>query len=169
MKMKQNIRNHADTQETISPFLESMKNKPDGLLVPDGYFESLNSNIVDRINKEQNLSYSQNKIPSPGKPVVWAPIMVTAIAALLFIFFIPAKNEATSIINDDWTEIYLAYDASYAEEALIAESSLIDNEINNSESFAESLLLNTNYTPTDDEIADYLETQEIDTDILTND
>jgi hypothetical protein len=70
-------------------------------------------------------------------------------------------------VVDEWTQINMAYDASYAEEAILAESNTIDKALENKDvSYIASASYNGENEPTIDEITEYLKEQEIDTDIL---
>ena len=166
MKMKRNISDQINETEQFSPVLEKMRHGTQGFKVPDGYFDSLSPRIVESIKKQENSSFLKALVPTFGKPVVWAPVMATVIVAVLLIFVVPGKKDSTIPVADEWTELNMAYDESYAEEVLLAESTAIDKELENtvlSDIETISLALNE---PTIDEITQYLEEQETDTDIL---
>ncbi|MDO9257140.1 MAG: hypothetical protein Q7U54_16595 [Bacteroidales bacterium] len=166
MKRKQNIVKQTDESEQLSPVLTKLRNETQGFKVPDGYFDSLSPRIVDEIKKRENRLIVKILVPSFRKPLVWVPTLATAIVAILLIFVIPAKKISTIPVADEWTEINMAYDASYAEEALLAESYTYDKEIESSvitNNASASLIQNE---PTDDEITKYLKDHEIDTDII---
>lgn len=166
MNLKQNISKQTYDSEQLSPLLEKLRQKTQGFKVPDGYFDSLSPRIVDGIKKQENSSFLKKLIPSFRKPLVWAPSMATIIVAVLLIFVIPAKKTATLPVVDEWTEINMAYDVSYAEEALLAESNTIDKEIESSvvKNIGSEMLIQNE--PTVDEISEYLKEHETDTDIL---
>lgn len=166
MKRKQNILKQTEESEHLSPILAKLRNETQGFNVPDGYFDSLSPRIIDGIKKQENRAILKILVPSFRKPLVWAPAMATVIVAVLLIFVIPAKKTSTIPVADEWTEINMAYDASYAEEALLAESYTYDKEIESSViSNSGSATLSKN-DPTDAEITEYLKEHEIDTDII---
>ena len=166
MKLRQNISNQINNSEQLSPVLEKLKQEGNGYSVPDGYFDSLSSRIVDEIKIQENRSLLKSVVPF-RKPMIWAPALVTVIVAVLLIFVVPGKKESTIPVVDEWTQINMAYDASYAEEAILAESNTIDKALENKDvSYIASASYNGENEPTIDEITEYLKEQEIDTDIL---
>lgn len=165
--MKQVISKKTDHSENHLPFLESLKQENQGFRVPDGYFDSLSPRIVDAIKKQENKSFIRILIPVFRKPVFWAPLAATSVIAVLLLFGIPTEKMPAVQITDEWTELTLAYDASYAEEALLAESRAIDNELEITDiDLTESASFTGMNEPTDEEITRFLEEQEIDNDIL---
>lgn len=168
MKMKQKISNQSNDTEQLSPVLEKLRNEAQGFKVPDRYFETLSPRLIDRIESKENGSFLKTAVPTFRKPVIWAPALATLIVAVLLVFVIPDKKTSTTPVIDEFTEINMSYDASYAEEALLNESNIIDNELENNEvSYIASASYNGVSEPTIDEITEYLKEQEIDTDILT--
>jgi hypothetical protein len=164
MKLKHNISN--DT-EALSSVLQELKKEANGFRVPDGYFDSLSPRIVDRINTQHHASFSNVLVSSFRKPRVWAPVMATLLVAVLLIFVVPAKKASTVPATDEWTELNMAYDASYAEEAILAESHTIDKELENKDiNYSEPVSLNGKNEPTAEEIAKYLKEHEFDADLL---
>jgi hypothetical protein len=167
MTMKQIISDQTNKTEQLSPVLEKLRQADQGFKVPDGYFNSLSPRIVESIKKQENSSFLKIVVPSFSKPVVWAPVMATVIVAVLLIFVVPGKKDSTLPVADEWTQINMAYDASYAEEALLAESNFIENYIENKGiRYVASASLTTANEPTVDEITDYLKEHEIEMDIL---
>jgi antitoxin component YwqK of YwqJK toxin-antitoxin module len=68
---------------------------------------------------------------------------------------------------DEWAQINMAYDPSYAEEAILAESNTIDKELEGKEiKYYDPATLSAKNEPTDAEILDYLKDHTTDTDIL---
>ncbi len=168
MKTKQNISDQPHSSEILPPTLEKLKQPDQGIKVPDGYFDSLSPRIVDEINKRKNRSFIVSVLPAFGKPFVWAPVIATVIVAILFIFIIPLKKESAVPVYDEWTEISMAYDESYAEEALFAESNKIDAELDKADiNFIKTASFSAGAMPTDEEITEYLKDQDIDTELLT--
>jgi hypothetical protein len=167
MKAKKNISyRYTDPQSYISS-LENLRQEVNGFKVPDGYFDSLSPRIVDAIKKQENRSFIQAIIPSFRKPYIWAPAMVTALVAVLLLFVIPLKKESSVQVVNQWEEINMAYDASYAEEALLAESYTIENELEKADiNNIESVSYTGANEATDEEITEYLKNQDIDSDLL---
>jgi hypothetical protein len=164
MKTKNNIPGQNSENDNLSPLLKTMKLENSGLKVPEGYFDSLSPRIVDSINDRQSRKVN---VPVFRKSIVWAPVLATITVAVLLIFVIPAKKNTTIPATDEWAEINMAYDASYAEEALFAEGYSIDNELEKSDLKIESVSLSKNNEPTDEEITEYLKDQDLDLDMIT--
>jgi len=167
MKLKQNILNQTNETEHLSPFMEKLRQDGNGFKVPDGYFDSLSPRIVDGIKKQENRSIIRAIIPQYRKPLVWRSIMAVMIFAAMIISFILVKKDSSVLpATDEWTEINMAYDASYAEEVLLAESITIDKELAGSVISNNQSAILIKQEPTVDEITEYLKDHEIDTDIL---
>ncbi len=169
MKPENNISEQTNENDFISPLLESAKTEANGYKVPDGYFDSLGSRITDRIVKEANKALKKSQIPVFRKPALWAPLLATVVITVLIVFVIPVKKTATIPATDEWTEINMAYDASYAEEVLFTESNSMDYELENTFlSLSESNTSKGINEITDDEIIEYLKDQELDLDMITD-
>jgi len=167
MKLKQYISNPPSDKEKLPSVLEELKKEVQGLKIPDGYFDSLSPRIVDRIKKQENRTFIKSIILAFRKPLVWAPVMATLVVAVLLIFMIPAKKASTIPVTDEWTELNMAYDASYAEEVFLAESHSIDKEIESKDiNYSEPVSLTGQNGPTTEEIAKYLKEHEFDADLL---
>jgi hypothetical protein len=166
MKRKQNILKQTHESEQLSPVLTKLRNDNQGFKVPEGYFNSLGPRITDKIKKQENRSIIKILVPSFRKPLVWIPVLSTAVVAVLLIFVVPAKKTLTTPAVDEWAEINMAYDASYAEEVLLAESYIYDKEIESSVVSNPGYVTLSKNEPTIDEITEYLKEQEIDTDII---
>ena len=164
MKTNNNIKGQNSENDNLSPLLKTMKQENSGLNVPEGYFDSLSPRIVDSINDRQNRKVN---VPAFRKSIVWAPVLATITVAVLLIFVIPARKNTTIPATDEWAEINMAYDASYAEEALFSEGYSIDNELEKSDLKIESVSLSKNNEPTDEEITEYLKDQDLDLDMIT--
>ena len=168
MKTKQNISNQTNNPEQLSPVLEQLRKEVSGFKVPDGYFDSLSPRIVDEIKRREHTSFINDLILSIRKPWVWAPSMAVVVVAVMLIFVVPAKKETVIPATDEWTEINMAYDASYAEEAILAESHSIDQELENKDiNYSASASITGKNEPTKEEIAKYLKEHEYDADLLT--
>jgi hypothetical protein len=167
MKLKQNISSQSSDNEQLPPVLEKLRQDVSGFRIPDGYFDSLSLRIADGIKKQENRSPLKAFVPTFRKPLVWAPIMATVLVAILLIFVIPVKKTSTNQVVDEWTEINMAYDPSYASEALLAESNNIDKAIEGKDiNYSEVVAVTGQNEPTNEEIAKYLKEHEIDTDLL---
>ena len=167
MKAKSKIAESTIENDSLPPFLQNLKGKNEGLNVPLGYFNSLSPLIVDRINKQKSRSFFTILMPVFRNPLVLVPTMATVILAIVLVFSIQTKNNQTVIVNDEITELNMAYDASYAEEALLAEAHIIDNELESANiGYLESVVLTKENEPSDEEITEYLIGQEIDPEIL---
>jgi len=167
MKVKQTIPEQTNAEGNLPQLPGLIRNSNEGLKVPDGYFDSLSPRIVDRINDHTKESLLKVKLPAYRKPVIWAPILAATLVAVLLIFVIPSKKEMPAQVSDEWTEISMAYDASYAEEALLAEGQLTDPELANTvyNTIGDAVFTSSN-EPTEEEIARYLKEHEIESDIL---
>lgn len=167
MKLRQNISNHTNNSEKLSPVLEKLKHEVSGFKVPVGYFDSLSPRIIDGIRKQENRSLFRSIIPQFLKLSVWRSAMAVMIFAVMIISYILVKKDPGVIpAIDEWTEINMAYDASYAEEVLLSESLSIDKELETTDMSKIGYTAITQNEPTIDEITDYIKEQEIDTDIL---
>lgn len=167
MKMKQNISNQTNGTDNLPPVLENLRYEVTGFRVPNGYFDSLNSRIVDEIKKQENKSLLKSIVHSFRKPLVWAPVATIFVISLLLIFVAPLKKNTTNQVADEWTEINMVYDPSYAAEALLAERNSIDKELEGNDiNYSEPVSLTGQNQPTDAEIEQYLKEHEIDADIL---
>jgi hypothetical protein len=166
MNTKQNISGQTRENDNLPQLLEALKQEKNDLKVPGGYFDSLSPRIIDSIKKKSNKA--DFILTMFRKPVLWAPVLAVMVVAVLLIFTIPARRVAPIPVADEWAEINMAYDGSYAEEAILAESYSIDNEIEKSESNFLSVSTEGNNQATDDEITEYLKDQDIDIDLITD-
>lgn len=166
MKMKQNITSQINEAEQLPPILDKLKQEARELKAPDGYFDSLSPRIVDEIKKRENRSILQQFVHTFRKPLIWAPAMATVVVAVLFIFVIPTKKASTIQVSDEWTELKMAYDPSYAEEAILAESITVDKELESSVISTKETVSFAQKEPTVDEITRYLKENEIEPDLL---
>lgn len=167
MKVKQNISKQNNFSEKLSPFLEKMKHETPGYKVPDGYFDSLDSRIVDRIHKQEKMFFHKTLVPAFRKPLIWAPVVASVVVILFLVLRVPTEKTSTIQVNDEWTELNRAYDESYAEEIFLAESNIIDEEMqSNDVNYIATTSVSTKNEPTLEEITEYLKDQDLDTDIL---
>jgi hypothetical protein len=165
MKMRNNISNPTNETESLSPLLRKLKLEDQGFKVPYGYFDSLNPRIADAIQKQENRSVFKTFFFSFRRPLVWAPSMALIITILLIIV-IPTRKEPVSEVTDEWNEISMAYDPSYAEEVFFTESNLIDTELENADNNIMTVSITGNNEPTDEEITKYLKDQDVDPELL---
>lgn len=167
MKLKQNISNQTNNDEQLSPVLEKLRQEVHGFRTPDGYFDSLSSRIVDKIQKQENRSFPEILIHSFRKPLIWAPSLASVVVVLLLIFVIPVNKTPKDQAADEWTQINMAYDPSYAGEVVLAESNKIDNELEGKEiKYYDPANLSAKNEPTAAEIKDYLKEHVIESDVL---
>ena len=167
MKLQQNITNQVNNDEQLSPVLDKLRQDDQGFKVPDGYFDSLSSSIVDRIQKQESKSFSGTLIHLFRKPLVWAPSLASVVVVLLLIFVIPAKKNSMNQPTDEWVQINMAYDPSYAEEIVLAESNTIDKELESREiKYYDPASMSAKNEPTDAEINEYLKDHVIESDVL---
>jgi hypothetical protein len=167
MKTKENIIHQTAKSEKLTPVLEELRKADCGFKVPDGYFDSLSPRIVDRINRKHRDSFTDILFSYFHKPVIWAPSLAIIVIAVLFVFLVPTKKNIVIPATDEWTELNMAYDASYAEEAILKESAIIDIELASSTISKNESLSIVQKEPTDDEIREYLKDHETENDILT--
>ncbi len=166
MNEKINISDQINETEQLPPILAKLRKEAGGFKVPDGYFDSLSPRIVDSINKKGSRSFLKILVPSFRKPLVWAPALVTVIVAVFLIFVIPVKNSSPIQVADEWTQIKMAYDESYAQEVLLAESSTIDKELENSVNNTIGTEALNQTEPSINEIKEYLKEHENEIDLL---
>jgi hypothetical protein len=165
MKQIQDIQGNTSQSDDLTPMLLKLKEESNGIKVPEGYFDTLSPRIVDAINIQ---SRSKVTIPFYRKPILWAPVMATILTAVLLIFVVPSKKTTTIPAINEWSEMEMGYDASYADEVLFTESYNIENEIENTESLTKSAALSNNTDVlTDDEISAYLKDQNVDIEVIT--
>jgi len=168
MKLKQNNSKQKSDTESLPPVLEKLRQEGSGFKVPDGYFDSLSPRIVDNINHQGKSSIFKTFSLSFRKPLIWASVTATILVAVILIIVIPMKKEPAVLVVDEWTELNMAYDASYAEEVFLAESNTIDSELEKVDiKYIESGVLSTENEPSIEEITEYLNEQQIDTDSIT--
>jgi hypothetical protein len=168
MKQKQSISNSQDAQEKLTPVLEELLNRENGFKVPFGYFDSLSPRIIDRINKRSKTSSLHEWISKLIQPVVWAPTVTSVLVVLLLVFVIPSRNTPTLPATDEWTEINMAYDASYAEESLLTDGHQIDSELEGIEiNYSEPAIVSGQGQLTHEEISKYLQEHEMESELLT--
>jgi hypothetical protein len=166
MNSKDKIPLQSSTGENLSPLPGSLRKDRNNLKVPDGYFDSLNPMIVEGIKKQENKAIINLSLIR--KPLIWAPMLAASVVALLLVLTIPVKQASTIPLTDEWAEINMAYDASYAEEVLLAESFSMENEIENTDGTSISASLSGSNEATDEEITEYLKDQELDIEIITD-
>ena len=166
MKIKPINNQPVNETDHVPDFIQELRNNGKGFNVPEGYFSSLSPRIVDRINNQKNSSFSTLFKPVFRKRLILVPAMASIIIALILIFSPPSTKNQPVVLVDELTEMNMAYDISYAEEALLAEAHIIDNELESTNADIVDVAFNKENEPTDDEITEYLKGQEIDPEIL---
>jgi len=154
-------------EEHIFKMLESLKKGEHGLQTPDGYYDNLSSRIADRIHMKKPSAF-EALIAILKKRVVFIPATALLVLVISLYIVFPSGKTVTAIAENELSQISLAYDASYAEEAYFSESCLIENELKGS-----GLALNTSNIvqpeeATTTEIIEYLGNQELDPELLSN-
>jgi hypothetical protein len=168
MKINHTISEQDQETDNLSPQLQLLRHEESGCQVPEGYFDTLSPRIIDRIKEKENRALSKSGILVFRKPVVWAPIVAVAIAAVLLIFIIPSKSNQIIPAYDELADINMAYDASYAEEVLLAESYSRDKEIEMAANIIPvTSSINVNSDVTEEEIVEYLKDQDLEIEIIT--
>ncbi len=166
MNLRNNIPGQADDTEKIPVFLEALKKEAQGFKVPAGYFDTLGNKISDRINTSTRHSFTGSMIPGFRKPIVWAPLLSTIVVAVLLLFGIPEREATTIPVIDEWTQLNMAYDPSYATEAVFADSHEIDAAIEGKELNYSEISLNNQNEPTAEEISAYIKEHEMESELL---
>ncbi len=164
-----NLRNNipqADDTENIPVFLEALKKEAPGFKVPAGYFDTLGNKISDRISNNTRHSSIGSLIPGFRKPLVWAPLLSTIVVAVLLLFVIPERETNSIPVIDEWTQLNMVYDPSYATEAVFADSHEIDAAIEGKELNYAEVSLNSQNEPTAEEISAYIKEHELESELL---
>ncbi len=169
MKLKHSISDPSEISDKLPQALEALKKDPCGLQVPEGYFDTLSPHIVDKLGKPKG-TFRHSLFTAIGKPSVWSPVLATVLVALTFIFIIPRNTISVTSRYDTLTELNNGYDASFAEDVILAESNTLEAEIETSPAFTANPVQfgGVNHL-TDEEIASYLKDQEIETELLLTD
>jgi hypothetical protein len=166
MNLRNNIPDLTEDTENTPVFLEALKKETSGFKVPAGYFDTLGNRVADRINKNPGHSVIESILPGLKRPLVWGPVMATVVVAALLLFFVPERKNTTIPATDEWTQLNMAYDPSYATEAVFAESHEIDAAIDGKElNFAEVSLSGQN-EPTAEEISAFIKEHEMESELL---
>lgn len=167
MKLKRDISGEPVLDEPISKVLSDLHNTPTGFKVPEGYFDSLNSRIVDTITNREKISSTKYFLQSFHKPLIWAPALAVLLIGIVIIFTIPLKSKAPVPVADEWTEINMAYDASYAAEAILSESHLLDNAVEIEDvNYKDHSFLSGKNTPSKEEITKFIQDHDLETELL---
>ena len=167
MKLQKNISNQTNDPDQLPKVLEELRKEKSGFKVPDGYFDSLSPRIAESINSRQRTPLNNVQIPFFRKPLVWAPSLATLVVAVLLIFVVPTRKDTSIPATDEWTEINMAYDPSYAHEALLFETHNIENGLEtNAIDFSKSADMTGKNEPTKEEMSKFLKEHEFDADLL---
>lgn len=169
MKLKQNISNQADSTDELPEVLRNLKNGKGSFKVPNGYFDSLSPRITDRITMPERTTFMSKLAFNIRKPVAWAPALASIVVVLLFVFVVPGHQTATTATaNDEWSELSMAYDPSYASEVVLTQRNTIYKALENQDiNYYEPVSLNGVNLP-DSEIEQYLNEHETDAENLNN-
>lgn len=165
MNLTNNIPGPTDDTEKTPVFLEALKKETSGFKVPSGYFDTLGNRISDRINQKSGQSLIR-AIPVFRRPVIWGPVLATVVTAVLLLFVVPERKTTVIPVADEWTQLNMAYDPSYATEAVLAESHEIDAAIEGKELNYSEVLSNGQNEPTAEEISAYIKEHEMISELL---
>jgi len=166
MNLRNNIPGPTDDTENIPVFLEALKKEAPGFKVPAGYFETLGVRISDQVNQVPRRSFLGVAIPRVWKPVVWVPVLSTVVVAVLLLFVVPERKTTVIPVADEWTQLNMAYDPSYATEAVFAESHEIDAAIEGKELNFSEVSLSGQNEPTAEEISAFIKEHEMESELL---
>lgn len=166
MNLRNNIPGLADDTEITPVIPEAINKETSGFKVPAGYFDKLGNRISERINKNTRQSVTESILPGLQKSWVWRPVLATVVVAVLLLFVVPERKTSTIPAADEWTQLNMAYDPSYATEAVFAESHEIDAAIEGKELNFTEVSLNGQNEPTAEEISAFIKEHEMDSELL---
>lgn len=167
MKSKQNKPDLTNEDGPLPEILEEMRKEAGGFKAPAGYFDSLSPRIIDRINMKEHSSIINVFISGYKKPLVWVPVMATLLVIVSLVFLIPSQKESPLVVVNEISDISMAYDPSYAQEAILLESHTLETKLENSNiDYTKTSILNGQNGLSEDEIIKYLKDNEIDTELL---
>jgi len=168
---KQPIKTDIESDKTPLDEISGLSKNTANLKVPEGYFDALPGRVLDAIQKDQYNSGRKDKIPSLFlKRKAWIPLLAAASLLIAYILFIPGEQKSgiSGIISDSLNQA-ATYDASYASDLLTEDLSISEHLLEN---MPEDVEISFEYTFTegdtlvDEAILDYLENQELDTELL---
>jgi hypothetical protein len=169
---KKNI--HTDLtgpEEILRRFLPDNPGK-EPFKVPEGYFDTLPGRIRDEIGARPATKFNPASIRSYFTfRRVLAPVLAIAVVAVLIFFLLPHPNSSkqSMVENKDTLNLTAGYDASYAGEALFDEYESISKMIEESNLTQDadiSFTTTSNDGITNEDICDYLQEQELDSDVI---
>ncbi len=167
MKSKQNKPDLTNEDGFLPEIPEEMRKETGGFKAPAGYFDSLSPRIIDRINSKEQSSISNVLISVFKKPLVWVPVMATLLVIVSLVFLIPSQKETPVIVVNEISDISMAYDPSYAQEAILLESHTLETRLENSNiDYTQTSILNGQNGPSAEEIIKYLKDNDVDTELL---
>ena len=167
MKSKQNKPNLTNDDGLLPEILQEMRKETGGFKAPAGYFDSLSPRIIDRINSKEHGSISKVLISGFKKPLVWVPVMATLLVIIALVFLIPSQKESPLVVVNEISDISMAYDPSYAQEAMLIESHTLETKLENSNiDYTQTSILNGQDEPSAEEIIKYLKDNDVDTELL---
>ena len=166
MNLKNSIPGQTDDTENIPVFLEELKKEASGFKVPAGYFDTLGNRIADRVSQKPGHSSIGVLIHGVRKPLIWGPVFATVLVAVLLLFVVPERKTTPIPVTDEWTQLNMAYDPSYATEAVFAESHEVDAAIEGKELNYSEVSLNGQNEPTAEEISAFIKEHEMDSELL---
>ena len=168
MNKNKNISHSQNQEQPLPPVFDALKKDAKGFQTPENYFETFNLKINSKIENQENTSFFKLSSVNFRAPQIWAPSAAVVIVAIMLLFVIPSKTSKQAVSTDEITDMRLSYDASYADEALLAESQMIDSDIERKDAvYLEAELFGKENELTTDEMTELLKEQDIDTELLT--
>jgi len=171
--MKRDTKNfeQAETEDLLKSF-NSGKTGIEAFKVPEGYFDALPSRIRDEISAGDYESHGHVWMKKQFASYwVWIPVLSVSLVLLAIFTWMPDKSKHETIAEIEDT-LYLdqALDASYAGEVMFQEYTAVYEMLENpvlQNQEAVSFIGTGDDGITDEEIIEYLNNQELDTEVLS--
>jgi hypothetical protein len=87
------------------------------------------------------------------------------VVAVLLLFVVPERESNSIPVIDEWTQLNMVYDPSYATEFVFADSHEIDAAIEGKELNYAEVSLNSQNEPTAEEISAYIKEHELESEL----
>jgi hypothetical protein len=171
MKKIKLTNDYREPENILKRFSSTMSEKQ-VFKVPDGYFESLPARIQDEIAAKAGRNLRSSWLQ--GLLLVrkaWIPVLSVAIVSLVLLILLPGQNHSDQASADtqDTLNSIEAYDASYAGDAINEEYLKIYQTVedpNLENVLPVSFVSSSNDGITADDIVEYLQEQELDSEVL---
>jgi hypothetical protein len=171
MKKRNLHTDQTEPEELLRRFLtENPGNEP--FKVPEGYFDRLPGRIRDEIVSKTSGKFNPFSFRSFFTVRrVWVPVLAIAVVCIVVYFLLPypERTQQSLVENKDTLNMSTGYDASYAGEALLDEYASISKMIEESSLTQDadiSFITTSNDGITNEDICDYLQEQELDSDVI---